>query len=50
MIALTRSLRSLRSGELEGASLRPALRPPTGGAGSAGALLGAAPPDPQELL
>lgn len=38
--AFTRSLRSLRSGELLGAGLRPALGRPTGQAGSAVAFPG----------
>ena len=42
--ALTRSLRSLRSRESDGAGLRPALSRPTGQAGSAGIHAGGSAP------
>jgi len=46
MVDLTRSLRSLRSVELDRAGLRPALGVPTGGAGSARILRGLCPRTP----
>ena len=41
---LAHSLRSLRSGEFDRAGLRPALGPPTGGAGSAAVVPGGCAP------